>query len=312
MIRRTALAATLVAAALITGCNNDDDPAKSASLTVGHAAALADAFTSTSATGEFIVATPTDGDQGASSTNEKSGVWFLNPVGPAAGLTLATLPAGWTYEGWVVINSTPFSTGTFLSPTGADSNAASPTYSTGGGPPFPGEDFLINAPMGATFPVDLTTAGTGGGATVVISIEPSPDDSTAPFTLKPLVKQIPTGTAVGALVAMDNMASALPTGAATLSGTTLRLTFTGLEPLLNGYYYEGWAIIAGAPVTTGHFNVNSSGQLITHPGGVVIPNGDFTGIAALESATAIVVTIEPINDADPAPSATHILAGSVG
>lgn len=311
MIGKTALAVTLVATAFIAGCNNDDNPGRSASLSVGHAAALGDAFTPTSATGGFILATPTDGDQGAGSTNEKSGVWFLNPTGPAAGLTLATLPAGWNYEGWIVVNGTPFSTGTFLSPSGADANAGSPLYSPAGGPPFPGEDLLTGAPTGSTFPVDLTTAGTGGGATVVISIEPSPDDSAMPFTLKPLVKQVPTGTAVGAVVPMDNMASTLPTGTATLAGTTLRLTFAGLEPLQNGYYYEGWAIIAGAPVTTGHFNVDSNGQLITHPGGAVIPNGDFIGIASLESATAIVVTVEPVGDADPAPSATHILAGSV-
>ena len=158
---------------------------------------------------------------------------------------------------------------------------------------------------------DNPTAAAAVGATVVVSVEPFPDDSPLPFTLKPLVKQIPTGTAAGAVVTMDNQASTLPTGTATITGTTLRLTFTGLEPLLNGYYYEGWAII-GSPAPTGHFNVNSSGQLITHPEGVVLPNGDFqTGIANLASATDIVITVEPINDPDPAPAATHILAGSV-
>ena len=200
----------------------------SATLTTAFSDALNNNFTS--AAGKFILATPTDGDQTAA--NEKSGLWFLDPVGPAAGLTLVMLPAGWKYEGWVVINGTPFSTGTFLSPAGADSNASNPPYSpVGSPPPFPGEDFLINAPTGSTFPVDLTTAGSGGGADVVISIEPSPDDSTAPFTLKPLIKQIPTGTTGGSVVTMTNNASSFPTGTATISGTTLTLTLMGFDPL---------------------------------------------------------------------------------
>lgn len=52
-------------------------------------------------------------------------------------------------------------------------------------PPFPGEDFLANAPDGLTFPLDLS----GGAA--VISIEPADDNSPAPIALKPLVGEIP-------------------------------------------------------------------------------------------------------------------------
>ena len=116
-------------------------------------------------------------------------------------------------------------------PAAADSNASNPPFSPAGGPPFPGEDFLLNAPTGFTFPVDLTTAGTAGGATVVVSIEPFPDDSAAPFTLKPLVKQIPTGTAAATVVNMTNEAASFPTGTATISGTTLTLNLTGFDPL---------------------------------------------------------------------------------
>ena len=57
------------------------------------------------------------------------------------------------------------------------------------GPPFPGEDYLVNAPMGLTFPTNLA------GGTAVISIEPDPDNSPNPFTLKPLVKMIPADAA---------------------------------------------------------------------------------------------------------------------
>ena len=37
---------------------------------------------------------------------------------------------------------------------------------------------------------------------------------------------------------------------------TLDLQFSGLEPLTNGFHYEGWAIIDGSPVSTGKFNVD--------------------------------------------------------
>ena len=52
------------------------------------------------------------------------------------------------------------------------------------GPPFPGEDYLVNAPSGLSFPTDLA------GGKAVISIEPVPDNSDAPFLLKPLVGDI--------------------------------------------------------------------------------------------------------------------------
>ena len=136
-------------------------------------------------TGKYILATPTDSDN----TNEASGVWFLdNSSGSAvAGLDLPTLAAGWKYEGWVVFDGTPISTGTFTDPSSADDNAATSIFKgdAGNGPGYPGEDYLQNAPAGLTFPTDLK------GRTVVISVEPYPDNSAAPFTLKPLAHMVP-------------------------------------------------------------------------------------------------------------------------
>lgn len=132
------------------------------------------------ASGKYILATPTDG----ANTNENSGIWFLDLAtgAPTVGLSLPTLPAGWKYEGWAVSGGTPLSTGTFTSVTGADDfNGYS---STQGAPPFPGEDYLVSAPTGFTFPLDLS------GGKAVISIEPDPDNSPAPFSLKPLVGDI--------------------------------------------------------------------------------------------------------------------------
>jgi hypothetical protein len=74
------------------------------------------------------------------------------------------------------------------------------------GPPFPGEDFLFNAPAGLTFPTDLM------GGVAVISIEPSPDNSADPFTLKPLVGNIPIGAIDHKTYMMNSNLSSFPTG----------------------------------------------------------------------------------------------------
>ncbi len=173
-----------------------------ASLSVGHSAALGNDFTS--ATGGYILATPTNGE----SNDENSGVWFLDPTaGPGASLNLPTLPNGWAYEGWAVIDGTPVSTGTFTDVAAADGFDG--FSGTMGGPPFPGEDFLTNAPSGLTFPTDLA------GGTIVVSIEPSPDNSTAPFLLKPLVASVAATATDHTLYPMDNNASNTnPTGTA--------------------------------------------------------------------------------------------------
>lgn len=150
--------------------------------------------------GKYILATPTDTDN----SNEESGVWFLdNSSGSAVtGLTLPTLPAGWKYEGWAVINGTPVSTGTFTDASMADDNAATSPFkgSDNNGPNYPGEDYLQNAPagLGVSFPTDLR------GTTIVISVEPSPDNSTAPFALKPLAHMVPPAAATHTTLTMGN------------------------------------------------------------------------------------------------------------
>lgn len=161
-------------------------------------------------TGTYILATPTDMDD----TNEASGVWFLdNSTGSAtAGLDLPELTDGWKYEGWAVLNGTPISTGTFTDPAAADENAATSIFKgdAGNGPGYPGEDYLQNAPAGLTFPTDLR------GATIVISVEPSPDNSPMPFTLKPLAHMVPD-------TAMTHTAISMGIGpVATISGSVTR------------------------------------------------------------------------------------------
>lgn len=167
-------------------------------LSFSHGASLGDDFSSS--TGAYILATPSDDDN----TNENSGIWFLDPSGPSAGLSLPTLPAGWRYEGWAVSDGNPISTGTFTSVSGAD--ALAPYSGTNDTPPFPGEDFLVNAPASLNFPIDLA------GGTAVISIEPYPDDSPSPYTLKPLVGQIPINATDRVLYSVNNNANTFSTG----------------------------------------------------------------------------------------------------
>lgn len=185
-----------------------DFSGNSGTMTVSHAAAFGSDFSSI--IGKYILATPTDG---GSMDNEESGVWFLdNSSGsPVAGLELPTLPNGWKYEGWAVINGMPVSTGTFTNVDMADDNASTSPFkgNSGNGPAFPGEDFLQNAPTGLTFPTDLS------GGKIVISIEPSPDNSSMPFLLKPLVHDVPVvATTHTPYTMMQNLGS-LPTGSFT-------------------------------------------------------------------------------------------------
>jgi hypothetical protein len=160
--------------------------------------------------GKYILATPTDSDD----TNEESGIWFLDNSNPpaVAGLNLPTLTSGWKYEGWVVLNGIPVSTGTFTDVSVADENAATSPYKglVMNGPAYPGEDYLIGSAAGVDFPTDLK------GATVVVSVEPYPDNSPTPFVLKPLAHVIPVN-------AMNHTAIAMGVGpVVSLSGTVSR------------------------------------------------------------------------------------------
>jgi hypothetical protein len=112
------------------------------------------------ASGGYILATPTS----ASEDDERSGIWWTD-IPRAQSLFLPEPPAGWVYEGWVVIDGTPLSTGTFSDPFASD--AAAPFSGPEEAPPLVGEDFIVNPPDGLTFPVDLR------GSEAFITLEPA-------------------------------------------------------------------------------------------------------------------------------------------
>lgn len=158
------------------------------------------------AAGTYILATPTTSDD----TDELSGVWFMSTfLGlQSQSLELPGLPEGWKYEGWVVIDEQPVSTGKFVLLNASDEQNL---YSgTEPAPQFPGEDFVTNAPEGLTFPVNLA------GSHLFISIEPQPDnDMSAPFSMRPLTATIPIDPDSDESYSFDNNDSSMPSGVVT-------------------------------------------------------------------------------------------------
>jgi len=164
------------------------------------------------ATGCYILATPSDNEMYPD--NNDQGVWYLSMPGPMAGLMgLPDLGSSWTYEGWAVDVSggspMPYSTGTFASGEGADSDEAG---CMGGGPAFPGQDFT-EYHCGPVLDLD------SGDFALVISIEPVPDNNPAPFQFKPLAGMVPTDALENGGDLGNQTADTFPSGVASISGT---------------------------------------------------------------------------------------------
>lgn len=193
--------------------DNDPGPSKTkvlagvfengmAELSIAHPAALGSDFAG--AKGKYILATPTNG----ANTNEKSGIWFLSleSGSPAEGLMLPALPDGWIYEGWTVIDGVPVTSGKFMNSSGEVDMFDGYSSQENPGPPFPGEDYLMNAPKGLSFPTDIS------GGFAVISVEPYPDNGPEPFAVKPLAGMIPTDAMDHTTYMMDLNSGSFPTG----------------------------------------------------------------------------------------------------
>jgi hypothetical protein len=260
--------------------------------TIDHTAALGTDFST--ASGSYILAAPSGGE----GSDYRNGIWFLDPSGPSATLDLPALPDAWVYEGWVVGPDGPMSTGRFTMADGADSDLAGLGSGPYDPPPFPGQD-LIHPPM------DLT-----GGYAAVISVEPEPDTSPGPFTLKPLVDGTIDDVGMGVLQSLTNMSenapylvAAMTTSSQTMKTVNLHLAFHGLEDLGDEAAYEGWIVVDGTPYSTGVFTVDGAG--------VASAEWFPTEIPADGLMEAFVLTIEPVPDTDAGPSHVHILGGDV-
>ncbi len=162
----------------------------------------------TTASGSYFLRTPTDELAGSPNNgNDTNGVWFGLPgAPPTADFNLPTLPAGWIYEGWVIGDAGPLSTGTFIDFSAVDSGNGFSGTANNVGPPVPGEDFFNNLPMGESTPFSVV------GRNVVITVEPVPDNSPAPFTLKPLASVAGLDTAPNSQSFSNNVAASFPTG----------------------------------------------------------------------------------------------------
>ena len=91
--------------------------------------------------------------------------------------------------------------------------------------------------------------------------------------------------------------------------TDLQLSFSGLPPLANGFYYEGWAVVDGEPWTTGKFNVAADGSLVT-PDGEPVRDGVYEAGIDMSDAAVVAITVHPPED-DRGPGAPHIVGGAV-
>lgn len=169
-----------------------------AALSIGHDAALASDFSM--AAGSYILNTPSSG---STDDDYDQGIWFLQMVdgSPQESLTLPDLPKGWSYEGWVAGPSGTVSTGRFQMGSGEDKDGAGPDAGPDGFPPFPGQDYVDPAML----LIDLVA---------VISVEPEPDDSPAPFALKPLIDDKIEGAGIGVTQTMANKSADNPSGSA--------------------------------------------------------------------------------------------------
>ena len=95
-----------------------------------------------------------------------------------------------------------------------------------------------------------------------------------------------------------------------VGGGDVTLAFTRLEPMQNGFHYEAWAVFHTKVMSLGKFNVGPAGEMVDLQGRAV-PGGRFALAADTSSATDVLITIEPPDDADGVPSDTRYLAGVI-
>lgn len=105
----------------------------------------------------------------------------------------------------------------------------------------------------------------------------------------------PTATNYSADAEKDDESCVYPTT------KDVSMNITGLPDLGPNYRYETWIAYNNMAISLGTFDVDASGTMSTNT---------FTGSTVdIESATVLVVSIEPFPDSDPTPSDVKILGG---
>ena len=123
-------------------------------------------------------------------------------------LQLPALNNIFSWEHYMVIDGQTLSMGRFRSPDLAD--FINPFSGSLPAPPFPGEDFLFNAPSGIVFPADLA------GAHLLLTLEPTFDDTAEPSQLVVLEAFLPGGLQGGEIIELINRTADFPTGTAAI------------------------------------------------------------------------------------------------
>ena len=229
---------------------------------------------------------------------------------------LEPLGDDFVYEGWVIVDGNPYSTGRFTI-----EEDGSRLYHTG-------SDW----------------ENLSDGTAFVLTIEPAIGDDPAPADAHVLAGDLIDGVAeltIGHPAALGNDFSeaggqfvlATPTTAVEddeLSGVWFinivdGAATTGLDlpELPVGWVYEGWAVIDGQPVTTGRFLDPASGDDFNGFSGTDATGPNFPGEDFIQNApeglefptdltgTTVVISIEPEDDDSPAPFAFKPLAAAV-
>jgi len=189
---------TVAGPALIAGVVTGDENEGRATLTTLHPVAVGADLTT--ASGSFILATPTDGE----GANETHGLWFTDPAGAPA-LNLPALASGWTYHAHAFHGGHSLSLGTFTVSDAVDSDGAGAEAGAQAAFTAPGSDFIVSEH-------DLAD----GATTAFLVIEPSGDhheeslrhDSS--FPVRVLEAAIPSGAAARTSIPLAAPVSELP------------------------------------------------------------------------------------------------------
>lgn len=137
--------------------------------------------------GFYMLAAPTD----TSGNNQRSGLWLTQRTDGRTqnvpfnanlepGIVLSLPPRGWSYNAWIRNNLSSniwLETGRFEAVNRPDSRVAYYDENISAFP-YPGEDFLRNAPLGMFFPVNLPSTGE---RELVVSLEPKSIEAQRPF-----------------------------------------------------------------------------------------------------------------------------------